>query len=382
MAGEDGRANHPLVRRLVREPHRFSFFQAVRLLQDFFPEAPRVGEQGPPRDEVIRFQAGLGFHFPPCDVAKITRLVPGDGLPSDQDLVNGQQRVAEGVEGEREDEEQVDASEEGYQRRGTDLRFRFANTFLGLYGVSSPLPNSYTEDLLDQEPNSLERGFYDLFQHRLHSLFFRSWERYRYPVRFRRDGEDYFSQRLSTLVHVSRGQLPAGHGLPMLRLLSLAGLLSQEPRSATSLLAALGYVLPEASFEVEPFVGRKLPIPEEQQCRLGRDNHALGETAHLGARILDRCSTFRLVVETDRLEHYLGFLPGGELLPRLREVVDLFNTDRLDCQLEVRITAEAVPPLRLGAPSAHLGWSTWLGAPPAPARRVRILLQGALHGRR
>ncbi len=350
MAPALRRSLHPVVRSLLGSGHEYSFFQAVRLLQALYPEAARVGEQGPAADEVIRFSAELDLGFPTADVARVSEEEP--------------------------------ATPAGDAAAEAPDRYRLFATFLGLYGTSSPLPASYTEDLLQQEPDSLERGFYDLFQHRLLSLLYRAWERYRYAVRFRPDGSDYYSHRLACLLHVQRDHLPDEHAVPGLQLLALAGLLSQEPRSAASLEAAARALLPAAEAWVEPFVARYLPIPADQQLQLGAGGPRLGEETYLGTTILDRSSTFRLVVLAADFDTYVRLLPGGDLLAPLRELVDLFNSDFLDCQLEVRLAEDAVPETRLGAASALLGWSTWLGTPAPESRHVRILCEGALHGGR
>lgn len=341
MAAEDRRTSHPLVRSLLREGHHFSFFQAVRLLHSLYPEAPRVGEQGPPKEEVLRFTSHLALEFPPGDVNRI---------------------------------------ETTETTNGTAARYRMSTAFLGLYGVSSPLPSSYTEDLLNQEPDCLERGFYDLFQHRLLSLFFRAWERYRYTIRFLPSGTDYFSERLGRLTHVHAEQVPESHSIHHLRLLTLSGLLAQEPRSAANLIAALRTILPELNIWIEQFVARWMDIPGDQQCRLGASHATLSSDAHLGDRITDRASTFRVVTEAEDFDLYVRLLPGGDLLARVRELIDLFNTDYLDYQVEVRLSETAHVEPRLGANSALLGWSTWVGVPATTARCVRILFQGALHG--
>ena len=60
---------------------------------------------------------------------------------------------------------------------------------MGLYGPSSPLPNHYTEDVLwASADEDAARSFLDLFNHRLISLVFRAWEKYRQPFRFAQSG--------------------------------------------------------------------------------------------------------------------------------------------------------------------------------------------------
>src|SRR5262249_36542598 len=137
--------------------------------------------------------------------------------------------------------------------------------FLGLTGPSGVLPRHYTELLLrmEREANGSEkralRAWLDLFNHRLISLFYRAWEKYRFYVAYER-GEhagrepDAFTQVLFSLAGLGvpklRGRLrvvtPEGPGertvarIDDLALLHYSGYLAQRPRCATSLEALLG----------------------------------------------------------------------------------------------------------------------------------------------
>lgn len=109
-------------------------------------------------------------------------------------------------------------------------------TFLGLYGTTSPLPPFYTEDLIAQEEGEeVVRSFLDLFHHRLLSLFYRSWVKYRYHIQFEPSGEDPFSQRMLAFLGLGAKEVAEKTGLPVSRLLRYAGLFSQRPRSASAL---------------------------------------------------------------------------------------------------------------------------------------------------
>ena len=87
---------------LLKGAPRFSFFQAVRLLQAVYRDAPRVGRQGPVDRERIRFRPVLDFAFASSDVAAIRETELEDG--------------STGVE--------------------------VLTTFLSLYGTASPLPTN------------------------------------------------------------------------------------------------------------------------------------------------------------------------------------------------------------------------------------------------
>jgi type VI secretion system protein ImpH len=65
-------------------------------------------------------------------------------------------------------------------------------SFLGLTGPSGVLPRHYTELMLNRiraKDFSL-RDFFDLFNHRLISLFYRSWEKFRLPLGYERSRSD------------------------------------------------------------------------------------------------------------------------------------------------------------------------------------------------
>lgn len=337
---------------LARDGSRFGFFQAVRLLHDLQPELPGIGRQGPPDREPVRLAGWLSLAFPSGDVARIARrdeaARDADGAP---------------VEGPA---------------------WRLESPLVGIYGTSSPLPDCYTEALLDQEEEGPERGFLDLFQHRLLSLLYRTWARYRWEVGWRGPapalGLDATTDRVARLVGLGPGALPPGHRTPRLELLSLVGLLAVEPRTAGALELLLRRALPACGVEVVPFVARWTPLPPQDLSRLGGARCALGETTVCGERLLDRAGTFRVVVTCPDAATYLALFDDDGPLETLLELVRLFNPDLLDCELEQRLDAAATCEPRLGGAHVRLAWSSWLGRPAPEARVVRRIFQGALHG--
>lgn len=352
MAGTRGHADHPLVRTLLAEGGRFGFFQAVRLLHDLHPDRPAVGRQGPPSREPVRLAGWLSLAF---EAGEVARVAPLEAAAAPDD---------DGAPGPAE-----------------APPFRIESPLVAIYGTASPLPTCYTEALLEQD-DATERSFLDLFQHRLLSLLYRAWARYRWEVGFRPDGGDFFTDRVSRLVGLGPGALPEGHRSQRLELMALAGVLTLEPRGAAGMALALTRAFPGCRVEVEPFAPRWARLPDDDLSRLGGARCALGQTAILGERVLDRAGTFRVVVTAPDSATYLLFLDDGEgsPLPALRELIDLFNPDLLDCELELRLDADAVLQPRLGARDVRLGWSSWIGRPAPEQRWIRRLFQGAFHG--
>ncbi|HZN60897.1 MAG TPA: type VI secretion system baseplate subunit TssG [Planctomycetota bacterium] len=343
MAGEGGWKDHPLSARLLKEPHRFSFYRIVYLLQHLVPEAAPVGAQGPPEREVVRFRADLSMGFSSSDV---TTLTVKDG-----------------------ESEEIP-------------RFELTTTFMGLFGPASPLPTHFTEELLqDEEGRDVRRAFLDLFHHRMMSLLYRVWEKYRFGIRFRPGGIDAISRLFLQLSGLGLPPKADAH-IPPIRLLAYAGLWTQRTRPASALRGILADYFAGTEVEIEQFAGRWLEIPESEQNRLGGARSRLGEDMNLGSRIFDRGASFRVRLDHLGIEDYLDFLPPGRKTEELEEIVDQFNSDGLDYEVKLWLRREEIPSLKLGAPAARLGWATWLGKAPEANQSLSYKMKGRSHGER
>jgi len=344
VAAEGRWQDHPLNRRLLEEPHRFSFYRIVYLLQRMFPRTVPVGMQGPPEQEVLRFRADLSMGFSSADVTTLT-------------TVNGDSEEAP--------------------------RFELTTTFMGLYGPASPLPTHFTEELLhEDEGQSVRRPFLDLFHHRMMSLLYRVWEKYRHGIRFRPGGADPVSRLLLLLSGFDDAPGGATPRVSAIRLLAYAGLWTQRTRPASALRGILADYFPGIEVEIEQFAGRWLDIPDEEQCRIGKRQTRLGQDVNLGDRIFDRGASFRVRLDRLGLADYLDFLPPGEKTAELEEIVDRFNSDGLDYEVKLWLRREEIPSLRLGRPEARLGWATWIGKAPGANQSLSYKMKGRIHGQR
>lgn len=342
MAGTDWQTRHPLTTALLQEPDQFSFYEAVRLLHGQHKDAPKVGYQGPPERERIRFRPLLSMTFPTADIADVKTVELPDGTE----------------------------------------RYRFDLTFMGLYGSSSPLPAFYTEDLLRLEDDeSLIRNFLDLFHHRLFSFVFRVWEKYRHTVQYDSTGKDYYSQRLLMLLGAALEQLPHDEAIRPGRLLAYAGLLTQQPRSAATLRAMLAEHFPEAPVEIEQCKGRWCEISNRELNRLGEANCTLGQDTTLGKAVFDRAGNFGVTMGPMDFEAYMGLLPDSNNMGQLRELVDVFNSDCLDYEVTLVLRGDETRRAQLSSDHTRLGWSSWLGENSPTDQTVTFKFRGWKHGR-
>jgi type VI secretion system protein ImpH len=275
--------------------------------------------------------------------------------------------------------------------------------FLGLTGPSGVLPRHYTELLtrLERELRGPERhalrDWLDLFNHRLTSLFYRAWEKYRFYLHYERGGPgrtepDTFTQALLSLVGLGTqglrqrlrvtaprpyegpGNRPAVARLDDLALLHYAGLLAHRPRSAAGLQALLhdyfGF-----GVGVLQFQGQWLQLEPSNMTRIGDEagNNSLGVNALAGDRVWDTQSKFRLRLGSLDLATFNAFLPepsdrpGRNAFFLLTQVTRFYSGPDLDFDVQLVLRADEVPGCHLpfgDDTGPALGWNAWLRTAP------------------
>lgn len=307
---------------------RYSFQQLVSVLDRMAGEAARTGLAGDPELERVRFRAVRSLGFPSEDVDSLQRL------PANRDL----------------------------------LELHVA--FLGLYGPSSPLPPSYTEEIIQRDPgDGAAEDFLDFFNHRLIGLVHILWRKYRYYLRYRQGARDPLSARVGALF----GLPPAGRHsdeLPYVpSLLAQTGLLSLYSRSGR-ILAELVADYFRVPAEIEEFVSRVVEIPEDQRTRLGVERTRLGEDFVLSERVIDVTGKFRLKIGAIDFRRLCEFLPPAPDHLMLTNLIRLVLHEPLEWEMEVRLAPGEAPAWRLG--EQRLGWTTWMAPDEAVEQRVAL----------
>jgi type VI secretion system protein ImpH len=326
--------DHPLIDKLERDGHRFSLYQAIYLLERAAPGAVRLGGTGPAADEVIRLRPDVSLGFPPGAIHRIDRL-------------------------DRADEEVAD----GLRRIADHQRWRIEATFFGLYGSDSPLPSHWAEDILHEQTfDTTVRDFLDIFHHRVYSLLYRTWAKYRFTVQYTGNLADPLTDRLLCLIGLGSPEVREATGLPVTRLLRWAGLLVQQPRSAAGLEVFLSDWFGGVPVRLTPAVGRWVPLASGDRCRLGRSACTLGGDAILGERLYDVGGRYALAIGPVDPVRFRSFLPDGEDHDTLRKLIRLYHNDPLEADLTIRLHGADIPPLVLDPEGPRgLGWNTWLG---------------------
>ncbi len=321
MDSQDGRTPAYLKQNLLKNGFDYSFFQVLRLLS-------RIDEHTGSDLTVselarsVRIRPNLSLAFPAADVEEIKETA---GIHSS--------------------------------------KYQVVANFLGLYGISSPLPTFYTEDLIDEagEDESAARDFIDTLNHRIYLLFFESLQKYRPFFHINERDRSLYKDRLFCLegfgekVHLQN--IPNSD-----QLLRYIGLFSQRPRSAEGLKILLGDAL-GYDVAITSCVLRKARIPEDQLLRLGLSGGMLGEDCVLGRELDDRMGKFRIEIGPLSADEYREFFPGSETYNRLVLLTELFLQDPLEYEVEIFMHEQQAQTVCLGNDSwSRLGMDTWLYA--------------------
>lgn len=338
-----------IIPRLLRNPQRVEFFQAVRMLELWYA---RAGERGRAVvAEKLRFTNSLSLAFPASEI----EALQVKGAPAGSKAVPDAQAVAQ---------------------------VRLTPAFIGLTGRQGALPYYYTERIAQQEQQSREggaRAFLDIFSNRSTALFYAAWKKYRLALQAELDRSERFLPLVLALSGLGfralRGRHEAGEGQVYDEALAhYAAALRQRPVSAALMQQVLShyFALP---IRLEQFVGRWCAVPAEQRSLLGQRNARLGASALAGSRVWQRDLRVRLWVGPLARREFDAFLPGGERAQALKKLLSLFTGVTLEYEVRLLLLPEAVRGARLGGTASaapRLGWDSFVATRPAAAPRADV----------
>lgn len=117
--------------RLEADLHRMNFYRLCQLLEKRNPGRPLMGSTSHPGDDPVRFAPHPGMGFPASEMKAVEYDEEDDSRPP---LIR--------------------------------------TTFMGMYGVDSPLPTAYLDDIAQRrEGHYALQGFLDIFSHRILTQF-------------------------------------------------------------------------------------------------------------------------------------------------------------------------------------------------------------------
>jgi type VI secretion system protein ImpH len=313
----------PLPEKLMSRPWDFSFYQAVRLVLRLSGSLEPIGSFLHPAKEPLRLGTNPSLAFPAAEIQSLTQ--------------------------------------------NPDQAPMMTVNFFGLDAPVGVLPTRYIEIVLERmrARDTTLRDFLDIFNHRLISLLYRAWEKYRFPVAYERTRDDAFTGYLLALIGLGTPGLRDRQAVPDQALICYEGLLAQFPRSAASFRNLLSHYF-GVKVDVQPFAGSWRPLGPESRTRLEggySKSESLGVGMVLGDEVWDQQSVVRVRLGPLTLPEYKRFLPKGSAHQPLKSIARFFCGEDLDVEVQLVLNREEAPRFALDAPGAdppRLGWLGWI----------------------
>jgi type VI secretion system protein ImpH len=280
MVTPSGGKSSAVIQQLFSKPYQFDFFQAVRLLEraagvaDSAEASAPVGHDAAPAREVARFRAAPSLSFPAGSIVEL-RASNSNGAASHSPT-----------------------AEPWTASPSSPAQMTVA--FMGLTGPSGVLPVHYTRMLIERirEKDYSIRDFFDLFNHRLISLFHRSWEKYRFPAGYERsrlsdrfsksalnrERADLFTSCLRCLTGMGTDGLLGRMKVDDESFLLYGGFFADSHRSAVALERTIADYFELPAF-IDQFQGQWLDLGPDDLSRLPGGEHPKGLNHQLGAVI-------------------------------------------------------------------------------------------------
>jgi len=289
-------------------------YRFCQLLEQAAPGHPPLGSTGHPGDDLVRFRPDPGMGFPASEL----RAVEFD---------------------------------EAQPQRPPTVRTRL----LGLYGVDSPLPTAYLDDItLQRDGHEALEAFLDIFNHRIFTQFYRVWRKYSYPACFEAGGTDATSQCLLGLIGLGIPGTAERIATPVSRFLALLGVMRLPTRNAEGVQALVRLLSPRTQATITAHDPHKVEIARPAGfyvsgfARLG-DNPALGPYA------FDVNSQLLVQLHSENTEEIHQWLPGAQLHSDLLVLLRVYLGWRCTARLQLVVPRRCLPAPELGFGPVRLG---------------------------
>lgn len=301
----------------VAEANLYRFCQ---LLEQALPGHPPLGSTAHPADDPVRFRPDPGMGFPAGEFKAIE-------------------------------------TDEDQPERPATVRTRL----LGLYGVDSPLPTTFLDDIAQRrEGHEALEAFLDIFNHRVFTQFYRIWRKYSYPATFEAGGNDATSQCLLGLIGLGIPGTAKQIATPISRFLALLSVMRLPTRNAEGITALVKLLAPNTQARVTPHWPQKVPLAQPASLSAQRPV-SLSQGTPLGSAGFDANSQLHLALFTEDRAEARGWLPGGQLHNDLLVLLRVYLGWRCTAKLQLSLPLHSLPEPVLGGAPVLLGMTGVLG---------------------
>lgn len=313
MAAKPSESLKQLEHDILENGSEYNFFQAYRLLESVNQTYP-VSARRPARKIEVRPELSLGYTEQ--DISKINALDKNRG-------------------------------------------YEIISQLPGLYGVASPLPDFYNEELLDNEWDEHEapREFLDIIHKQLFPKLYQAWRLYKLNLNtVERSNDSYWNLLFSLLGDPNI----ENNGLKDLKIRYFS-LFANKERSKEGIRILISDFLDIESIEIQEFNRQEVNISESLRCRLGDQNHQIG-VAHIGSKILDQSLRVTAVANNISEQQYQTLNEDTEKLDTLKQLLTEYLKKPLQLDLKLNVTVSESS-ICLGKSWNQLGITSNIGTP-------------------
>lgn len=320
MAGEPQPPHSRLSPRLERDIYRINFYRFCQLLERSRPDAPALGTTLNPADDPVRFRPHPGMGFPVSELKAVE-----------------------------------------YDEDNPDAPPTVRTTFMGLYGVDSPLPTAWLDDIAQQrEGHEAQEAFLDIFNHRILTQFYRIWRKYSYPATFEAGGRDRTSQSLLGLIGMGIPGTDKHIATPVSRFLALLGVMRLPARTEEGIQALVRLLAPRTQATVTPHCPRTVYL-DNPLGFYGDDDFLLDGYTVLGDVTTEIGSQLLIALYTDDHAEARSWMPEGQTYNDFLILLRIYLGWRYKALIQLTVPTRLLPAPVLGETPFALGMSGVLG---------------------
>ncbi|QGU89179.1 type VI secretion system baseplate subunit TssG [Erwinia sorbitola] len=291
--------------RLTRQlqPHisRANFYRFCQMLEQSQPDAPPLGSTWRIGADAVRFRPHPGMGFPAGEFKRLEfPEIAGDPVTA---------RV----------------------------------TFMGLYGVESPLPGACIDDIAQRRDGyDAVTDFLDIFNHRLITQYYRIWRKYSWPASFEEGGKDKTSQYLLSLAGLGLKGSARNIATPISRFLALSGIMRLPTRTSEGIHAIVRLLAPDTDAEIIPHDAVRVALQQPLTMSVSQPA-LLAYRPVMGSHATDVNHQVHLRLTTRNQQEAMSWLPGEQLHTDLLALLAVYLGARLDVRMTLTLARELLP---------------------------------------
>jgi len=305
MERESQSAPTRLIEQLRDELPYTQFYRFCQLLEQSQPDAALLGNHWQVKQDPVRFRPHSGMGFPASEFKRIE-------MPE-------------------------------YPHLPPTVR----TTFIGLYGVESPLPTAYIDDITQRrDGHEALSDFLDIFNHRLTTQYYRIWRKYSYPATFAPGGTDRTSRYLLSLCGLGIEGCAQNIATPVSRFLALTSMMRLPTRTSEGIIALVQLLAPETEARVVAHDRCRIPL-RNPLAMSARHPVSMSNSPVMGSHATDVNSQVLLQLKTGNTNEAREWLPGGQLHTDLLALLQVYLGSRLHVRLQLTVLRSLLPDAQL-----------------------------------